>query len=529
MRNILTLLASWDAQLVGGAEGLERRVTWACRMRTRLPAFETIHGGELALLALPQLRRIDETLPHLLKSLHHEGISAVAVAAASLEALGDEAPAIADQLRLPLILLPSAAPLEAIEREVITFVVSFRGEIERQAAEISQQLMQLSIQGAGMQGVSEHLARQCHKWVIVQDAGQHIRLQAAPPGREALSLPPVLTDQALVQRGLARITAPILIRHEVAGYLSLVDHDGNFDYSERIILGQVVPVLALEFARERERSEVEGRYQLEAFMDVLQGNYQQPGEMLGRARLLGYDLTLPQAVVIFEVDPGESEYPIGSPQAQWSKRMRDELLLDWPAGWILSERRRVIALLPLSETGNGQSQADEQAIITRLERVLHRIKHGQGNNALLPAFSGGIGRIARNLQGIPQAYREAQQALDIGRQLFGAGLHSFARLGVYRLLFHLDGQPELNEFYQETLGPLLNADTRGDETFIETLEGFFRCNGNLSEAARTMHMHRNTLLYRLGRIEELLGHSLEDAEFRLSLQVALKIHRMRKK
>src|SRR5215469_8865579 len=129
VRNILSLLASRDAQLVAGAGGLERRVTWACRMRARLPAFESIQGGELALLTLTQLRRLNETLPHLLKSLHQAGVAAVAVAAPSIEALGDEAQSIADQLHVPLILLPAAALLEEIEREVITFVVSFRGEI----------------------------------------------------------------------------------------------------------------------------------------------------------------------------------------------------------------------------------------------------------------------------------------------------------------------------------------------------------------------------------------------------------------
>src|SRR5579859_1181754 len=91
VRNILTLLASRDAYLVGGAGGLERRVTWSCRMRSRLPAFESVRGGALALLTLPQLRRLDETLPHLLKSLHQEGVAAVAVAALSVETLGNEA------------------------------------------------------------------------------------------------------------------------------------------------------------------------------------------------------------------------------------------------------------------------------------------------------------------------------------------------------------------------------------------------------------------------------------------------------
>src|SRR5438105_15210336 len=109
VRNILTLLASRDAHLAAGAGGLERRVTWATRMRARLPAFESVHGGELALLALSQLRRLDETLPHLLTSLHKEGVAAVVVTAPSIESLGNDAMAIADQLHLPLILLPLSA------------------------------------------------------------------------------------------------------------------------------------------------------------------------------------------------------------------------------------------------------------------------------------------------------------------------------------------------------------------------------------------------------------------------------------
>src|SRR5438067_3223737 len=195
VRNILTLLASRDAHLAAGAGGLERRVTWSCRMRARLPAFESVHGGELALLALSQLRRLDESLPHLLKSLQQEGVAAVAVAAPSVEALGEEACTLANQLNLPLIVLPSSASLEVIEREVITCIVSFRGEIERKATEISHQLMQLSVQGAGLQGICEHLALTRNKWVIVQDADQELRCQAAPPDSDTQALPSSLTDE----------------------------------------------------------------------------------------------------------------------------------------------------------------------------------------------------------------------------------------------------------------------------------------------------------------------------------------------
>ena len=149
------------------------------------------------------------------------------------------------------------------------------------------------------------------------------------------------------------------------------------------------------------------------------------------------------------------------------------------------------------------------------------------SNGSLPTFTVGVGRVAKVVQQISHSYREAQQALEIGRRLFGEGkIHYFAQLGIYRLLFHLYGHQELSDFYQETLGPLAESDSRSNNALIETLECFFHCNGNLSETARTMHLHRNSLLYRLSRIEELLGQSLEDPELRLSLLIALKIRHM---
>lgn len=528
VRNILALLVSRDARLVAGSAGLERRVTWACHMRARLPAFESVQGGELALLTLSQLRRLNETLPHLLKSLHQAGVSAIAVATQSEDALGDEAKEQADQLHLPLILLPPNALIEEIEREVITFVVSFRDETERKATEIAQQLMQLTVHGAGIHGVCEYLANSRGKWVVVQDADYRVRYQACPAQSEPLQLPVPLTDDALRLRGLTRVVEPIPSRHEIVGYLSLVGNESDFDYLERIILGKVTPILALEFARERDRSEVESRYQVEAFTDVIQGHYQQPEEMMARARLLGYNLATPQAVASFEVATAEVESTPSATLALWSKRVRDELLRAWPNSWILAEPRRVIALLPLPEmTGSPEAEREgENTTFTRIERVMLRIPSGKGNGTHLPVYSCGIGRIAPNLQMLPHSFREAQQALEIGRRLFGEGnLHSFARLGIYRLLFHLNGHSELDDFYQETLGPLLSHDS----TYVDTLEGFFRCNGNLSEMARTMHFHRNSLLYRLNRIEALLGRSLEDPELRLSLQIALKIHNLQKR
>ena len=59
---------------------------------------------------------------------------------------------------------------------------------------------------------------------------------------------------------------------------------------------------------------------------------------------------------------------------------------------------------------------------------------------------------------------------------------------------------------------------------MRTLDAFLRAGGNHMRAARDLNVHRNTLIYRLERIQELLGGAdLEDPETRLNLQLALKI------
>src|SRR5205085_3377537 len=116
--------------------------------------------------------------------------------------------------------------------------------------------------------------------------------------------------------------------------------------------------------------------------------------------------TTPQVVVIFEISSSEPEYIASSSQAQWSKRLRDELLRAWPTGWVSSEPRRVIALLPLSVIDGHEDHEteSEQVIFTRLERVQARMQQGKAGNSHLPTYSGVIGRIARELQEIPQSF-----------------------------------------------------------------------------------------------------------------------------
>ncbi len=133
----------------------------------------------------------------------------------------------------------------------------------------------------------------------------------------------------------------------------------------------------------------------------------------------------------------------------------------------------------------------------------------------------GAGRSYAGAEGVRQTYREAQQALAIGSALFGPGrLTEFGELGIYRLLFALPDAAELRALHDETLRPLVERDERGE--LLHTLEVYLAVNGSATRAAELLHLHRNTLAYRLRRIKEITGADLEDAELRLTFQVALR-------
>ena len=146
--------------------------------------------------------------------------------------------------------------------------------------------------------------------------------------------------------------------------------------------------------------------------------------------------------------------------------------------------------------------------------------------ALLAAafLSLGAGRPYAGVTGLAAGYREAEEALLIGQELLGGDRTTyFGDLGIRRLLFPLRDSPELRAFYAEYLGALESYDERHGTELIRTLEGFFTHHGNHVRAAEALHLHRNTLLYRLARIQAISGLDLDDAEVRLAAQVALRL------
>jgi PucR family transcriptional regulator, purine catabolism regulatory protein len=81
-------------------------------------------------------------------------------------------------------------------------------------------------------------------------------------------------------------------------------------------------------------------------------------------------------------------------------------------------------------------------------------------------------------------------------------------------------------FFEETLGILHTYDLEHDNDLFRTLEVYFECNGNVTQASKVLYIHRNTFVYRLEKIKEILNTNLLNAEENFSYQLAIKIYKI---
>ena len=136
----------------------------------------------------------------------------------------------------------------------------------------------------------------------------------------------------------------------------------------------------------------------------------------------------------------------------------------------------------------------------------------------------GIGGYHPGLHGVARSYLEAQQAFEAGRKLRpDSVMHGHDEV-IPQLV--LAQNPILAErFVTHSLGRLLDPKVRNREQLLETLEAYL-AKGSVKDAASELGLHRHTVLYRLGKLKELLGGDLDLPATRLRLQLALDLQKL---
>lgn len=136
----------------------------------------------------------------------------------------------------------------------------------------------------------------------------------------------------------------------------------------------------------------------------------------------------------------------------------------------------------------------------------------------------GVGSVCCLPGEIARSYVDARRATDVfARTARGGGVATIDDLGLRGLLGRVGDPTCLNDFVREAFGELCTESNGVARLYLSTLRSYFRHNNSPQRAARELHVHPNTVTYRIRRVEELAGLDFRCYQDRLIAQVALEI------
>jgi purine catabolism regulator len=316
-----------------------------------------------------------------------------------------------------------------------------------------------------------------------------------------------------------------LVRRVVAAGVDLarlvaLRPDGRIHASDVKALERAAIVAALLVTRVQAITAVENKYQGDFLRDVFLGRAGEEEYVAEHAQAFGWVLDRPVMLVVAVLDPDAVAGM--APQADDRRAWHDRFAQAWrqvststdPTIASVAFSREVVTLVPVDP------DAGPAAGHAAVDRMIQAVRGDRGGGRI--PFSAGVSRIAHELTDLPEAFRQAQRAVEIGRRVHGGGsVTRFDQLGLHRLLALVPDAAELQAFAVDVLGPLAERTPEAAD-LRETLQVLLDTNFNVAEAARAQFFHYNTMRYRVGKLQRLLGPVATDPHLRLDVAVALR-------
>ena len=517
-----------DARLIAGESGLGRIVQ-------RLNVMEVpdilawVKPHELLLTTGYPLRNTPQSLGRLVADLDERKLAALAIKLGRyVDKLPDEMVEQADRLGFPLIILPNDVGFDDILNQVLTDILNRQAAVLARAEEAHRALVQVVLAGGGLDEVTAEVATLLDVAVAAVDGGGRVLATAGPADHVTLLWesiahegPPLIPTPAsgrtpsgtpasgTAGRTRAFASVPVVAGGHHHGRIVAYSPAGTIRDSDVGILERAATVAALVITRQEAVNAVESKYRADFLRDVLTGRAGTAERVTARARAFGWDLERPVTVLVAELDPDGDE-----------RATQDRLVSCWVAAMRRHDPQGAVA---------GFSH-EVVAVLDATVDAARVAKDAASAFADVPpaTFSTGTSRPSPGAELLPEAYSQALKAARVGRQLHGPGaVAHFDQLGVYRLLSLVNDTEELHAFVRETLGPLALDNDAENSDLRRTLQVLLETNLNVAETARRLHFHYNTLRYRIGKLERLLGNFTDDPHLRLNLTLALHVLRMR--
>ena len=306
------------------------------------------------------------------------------------------------------------------------------------------------------------------------------------------------------------INLPLLVRGVVCGVVGLTgEPEAVRQFGELV---RAMAEMMLEQAQLVSELQHEKRYREEFVSQLIARSGVSDAAMQAWAARLTLDLRVPRAMFVLEVPEAGKRLDQVLTQLQ---QVQADLALRWPALLTAVVSPGELAMLDAFPAA-GPQQARAQQGRQRLQELQQ-----VAQQALASPFTLAMGVALPGLDGASASYESARQTARVGRARDQAQpLHSYLELSLPVLLSGLQDGWQAGQLRQ-TLAPLRACDRSG--VLLRTLSAWFRHHSHPTATARALHIHRNTLDYRLQKVAELTGLNLDETDDRLLLYVALQL------
>jgi purine catabolism regulator len=524
MLSLRELLRELDVTVVAGEAGLDRAVRWVHISELDDPT-PWLSGGELLLTTGLQLGDDAQQRAYVARLADH-GLSGLGFGAGlSYEHVPDGLREAAAELGFPLFEVPYELPFIAITEKAFSQLVNEQYAVLRRALSAHERLERIVLSERGLEGVASGLATMIGGPALIFDArgellarrpgrgglpastvsalGAELRERTRAGGRRgyvpsadefpagALALPVARGPQS--GRGDGPLPEAWLIAAKDAGPLTELD---------RLTLHQAVTIVALELLRRRVVDDTERRLAGDVLTALVAGDLS--GLELAR-RLEPFGLRDRAGAMVLAPQRGAR----AAAEEALARGVREEV----SGGLVASSGRFLCALLPA---------ADDDELFAVAARLHARVEREAGQP--LPA---GAGRTVAPGD-LRRGFHEARCALEAralavnGNGDGRSALATYRDLGSFQLLLSLQDDDALRLFCDSILAPIEDSEGAYGGELMRSLEAFIECNGQWERAAKALFCHRHTLRYRIRRVEELTGRSLDSARDRIDFWLALR-------
>lgn len=512
VEEILQLPIMKEAHVVSGERGLQNQVRYIDIME--IPDLAGwLRQNEFVLTTGYAFRDNPQMLCKLLDEMHKVGGAVVGVKQRRFGYdICEEAKLKSEAYAIPIIDIAPEITYIDITHTVMENILNRRLVVLSKVRDINKEFMQLILHRRGAEIVTM-IGRLLHCEVAVLN--QNSALLHKTPG---------------FHREEVVLTREVHIGSSVIGYMQMTGEPNEDDLFAHMCIDQALTVLALEQAMQHTIQHRKDLAREDFLIELLSGAALAEDIIAHRAQKL--DFPGGPYYYVLSIKPDTSEMASELRSDDSSKQG----FLDSSTTWerIRATINESIAsngkLRPLAAIGGyfallcATSRASSQVEGQYLAELLQ--EHLQGRHQGI-AFAFGIGHIVKDLSRIHESYAQATHAVEAGLKVFSErSIIHYQDVYVEDLLCSVGQHPALTLLYNALLRPLFQYDQENRTELVKTLEALNRHGGNTKKVSEELFLHRNSVNYRLDRIQTILEVDIFEPEVRLRLDLLFRAYKL---